>query len=314
MNKEGLNMKNGAGIAAMIVMIPLCFLAMFLLVKLMKFSMNGEKGIDYIITRAELTGDANRIARDSGWVRLSQPVIEILLCATLSAAVLGVMRIKTEVPFLAWMQRHGLPVSLGLMLLLAGFVLATRRAIARQMEDEPLKMERPAEGKTYTVIGLVHPGRVLALSGGSVIFVLLAGMFAIGLSSRYVNRGTMICLMVASLALAALCLWTAYKSRREAMTLLTIGWDGIRIRPTADGQGGVLIPLESVRGTDLSLDGKQLVFRVADAEGGREKRVPVSIENSLIREKTIRRILDLYLLAVRKDAREAVDGDGPSVL
>ena len=85
-------------------------------------------------------------------------------------------------------------------------------------------------------------------------------------------------------------------------------------RPDADGQGGVLIPLESVRGTDLSLDGKQLVFRVADAEGGREKRVPVSIENSLIREKTIRRILDLYLLAVRKDAREAVDGDGPSVL
>ena len=65
----------------LLFMIILEFVLMMILPWLIVYAVNGEDGLDYIITRAELSGSEKTLAKNSGWFRALQPVIELLLTA-----------------------------------------------------------------------------------------------------------------------------------------------------------------------------------------------------------------------------------------
>ena len=273
-----------------ILMMILLALSLLLLFRLIKFAMNGKEGFDYYITRAEMTGDGDRIVRDSGRVRALQPVIEILMCAVLLSGFAGFLTGNAAGPFAVWLKKYGLWVSLVLLVLLAGVVITVRLNIAGQMKENPPDTILP-DKEEYTVVGTRNPKRVQLLSGLPLMLALLSVIWGIGLTSKYVSRRIMLFLLLLSLGLIVFVLWAAHRERRNFIQIMVIDCRGIRI-VRKEELPGRLIPWKDIG--LITVSGNRLEISWLRENGADDGKIVVSLEKSLIRGETIATVAEHY--------------------
>ena len=283
-----------------VLMMILLALSLLLLFRLIVFAMNGKEGFDYYITRAEMTGDGDRIVRDSGRVRALQPVIEILMCAVLLSGFAGFLTGNAAGPFAAWLKKYGLWASLVLLVLLAGVVITVRLNIARQMKENPPDTILP-DKEEYTVVGTRNPKRVQLLSGLPLMLVLLSVIWGIGLTSKYVSRRIMLFLLLLSLGLTVFMLWAAHRERRNFIQIMVIDCRGIRI-VRKEELPGRLIPWKDIG--RITVSGNRLEISWLRENSADDGEIVVSLEKSLIRGDTIATVAEYYRRKANQDRQD----------
>ncbi len=283
----------------MLFMIILEFVLMMILPWLIVYAVNGEDGLDYIITRAELSGSEKTLAKNSGWFRALQPVIELLLTASVISMIIYYSDKKEKIFAASWINEYLLPASIILHILLAVVILTVRRIVARQMRKHPLNYDKLLPEEDFRVFRLQSPGLVSFLSFLSLFSFFMSIIFGLVL----IHNGTkLILLLFLSLIAMVFSLLRGHQERRRVRNIMVFRKKGILI---CGGPTGNLVPWNEI--SNVSLENENIIlYRKNDESGESNEKTIISLKYSLIRDNTINSIIAQYRQLAKSDTQEEV--------